>query len=39
LFPLTVSTGSGLAVQWTRTNDLSKTGYTPAAVEFAAGTG
>jgi hypothetical protein len=39
LFPLTVSTGSGLAVQWTRTNDLSKTAYTPAAVEFAAGTG
>jgi hypothetical protein len=41
LFPLKVNTGSGLSVQWTRTNDLNKrtTPYTPAAVEFAAGTG
>jgi hypothetical protein len=40
LFPLAVNTGTGLSIQWTRTNDLSKsTTYTPAAVEFAAGSG
>lgn len=40
LFPLKISMGTGLSVQWQRTNDIpSKTAYTPAAVEFAAGTG